>query len=249
MSKSIIEVTGLCKSFNEQRVLVDLSLNITEGNFTVIMGSSGAGKSTIMYCISGMDTFDSGKVIFDGDDISGYNDEQRAVFRRKKCGFIFQKGCFMSNLTIIDNIVAAGLLVNKNRKAVVEETKALLESVNIKDTIWKKYPNQVSGGELQRASIIRGIINKPKVLFADEPTGALNSINSIAVLDNLTKINKDGQSVIMVTHDIISACRADEIIYLKDGQIFGTLKLEKYNDDNFEERKAEVNKFLVGMGW
>lgn len=248
----IINTKNLVKTFSNngvtQTIINNLSLEIYENDFTVIMGSSGAGKSTLMYSLSGMDMPTSGSIEFCGKDITKMNADKLAVFRRKKCGFVFQQIYMLDKMSLLDNALTAGLLVNKNKKEVIKRAKELFSKVNLPETTIRKTVNQVSGGEAQRAGIVRAAINKPVCLFADEPTGALNSENSKAVLDVFTNLNNDGQSIIMVTHDKKSALRGNRIIYLKDGKICGELRLDKYEGDS-EERNLKLDNFLKEMGW
>ena len=250
--KTIIKTNKLCKSFSngglQQHVLKNIDLEIYEGDFTVIMGASGAGKSTLLYTLSGMDKPSLGNIIFNEKDITKMNVDELALFRRKNCGFVFQANYLINSMSILDNILVSGLLVNKNKKQVVKEAKEILKKVDINEELWGKFPTQISGGEAQRVEVARALINKPKVVFADEPTGALNSKTGADVLDTLTEFNNEGQSIIMVTHDIKSARRGNRIIYIKDGEIAGILDLGKYiKDDN--ERHQKLSDFLVTMGW
>lgn len=250
--KTIISAKNLVKNFSNngvtQTIIDNLDLEIYENDFTIIMGSSGAGKSTLMYCLSGMDMPTSGSVEFCSKDITKMNADKLAVFRRKNCGFVFQQIYMLDKMSLLDNALTSGLLVNKNKKEVIKRAKELFNKVNLSETTIRKTVNQVSGGEAQRAGIVRAAINKPVCLFADEPTGALNSENSKAVLDVFTNLNNDGQSIIMVTHDKKSAIRGNRIIYLKDGKIYGELKLDKYEKES-PERTSELDKFLKDMGW
>lgn len=252
MSKSILKTDDLCKSFKagdrEQQVLINLDLEIYEGDYTVIMGSSGAGKSTLLYSLSGMDLPSSGNINFNGTSIVNNSNDKLAIFRRENCGFVFQQMFLLDNMSILDNILAAGLLVNKDKKAIVSYAKELLTKVGLTDMIWNKFPTQLSGGENQRAAIVRALINHPKVVFADEPTGALNSASGKAVLDVLTEINNNGQSIIMVTHDLSSARRGNRILYIKDGVITGECNLGKYVSGD-KERHNKLSSFLTEMGW
>lgn len=252
MKDKIISVKNLVKSFNsgdvKQTIINNLDLDIYRNDFTVIMGSSGAGKSTLMYLLSGMDRIDSGSIVFNGKDICKMNNDELAVFRRKNCGFVFQQIYMLDKMSLLDNVLVSGLLLSKNKKEIVNRAKELFESVNISEVTYKKNMNQVSGGECQRAGIVRAAINNPSIIFADEPTGALNSENSNAVLDVLTSLNNKGQSIIMVTHDKKSALRANRIIYLKDGKIFGELLLDKY-EKNDSTRSEKLDQFLKEMGW
>ena len=188
----IINTKNLVKTFSNngvtQTIINNLSLEIYENDFTVIMGSSGAGKSTLMYSLSGMDMPTSGSIEFCGKDITKMNADKLAVFRRKKCGFVFQQIYMLDKMSLLDNALTAGLLVNKNKKEVIKRAKELFSKVNLPEATIRKTVNQVSGGEAQRAGIVRAAINKPVCLFADEPTGALNSENSKAVLDVFTNL-------------------------------------------------------------
>ena len=248
----IISTKNLVKTFSNngvtQTIINDLDIEIYENDFTIIMGSSGAGKSTLMYSLSGMDMPTSGSINFCGEDITKMNADELAVFRRKNCGFVFQQIYMLDKMSLLDNSLVAGLLVNKNKKEVIKRAKELFNKVNLPETTIRKTVNQVSGGEAQRAGIVRAAINKPACLFADEPTGALNSENSKAVLDVFTSLNNEGQSIIMVTHDKKSALRGNRIIYLKDGKICGELRLDKYEKDQ-EERNQKLDNFLKDMGW
>ncbi|MCL2200007.1 MAG: ATP-binding cassette domain-containing protein, partial [Defluviitaleaceae bacterium] len=204
--------------------------------------------STLLYALSGMDKPTMGAIHFSGKDISGYSNDKLAVFRRDNCGFVFQQTYLLDNMSILDNILACGLLVSKNRKDVVKRAKQILTRLNLDETIWRKFPSQVSGGEGQRAGIARALINNPQIVFADEPTGALNSANGKAVLDALTEVNRQGQSVVMVTHDVNSARRGNRILYIRDGIIFGECMLDEYKSGD-DGRSDKLKNFLTEMGW
>ena len=250
--KNIIETKKLCKTFSnggiQQHVLKNIDLEIYEGDFTVIMGASGAGKSTLLYSLSGMDKPTLGSVSFDGTEITKMNTDELAVFRRSNCGFVFQQVYLVDSMSVLDNIMAAGLLIYKDKKVLAKKAGELLKAVNIDETLWGKFPTQISGGEAQRVGIARSLINDPKLVFADEPTGALNSQTGKAVLDTLTKFNEKGQSIVMVTHDINSARRGNRILYVKDGEIAGECNLGKYVTGD-KERHQKLNDFLATMGW
>lgn len=249
---TILQTKDLCKSYSNgkqmQHVLKNLNIEIRQGDFTVIMGSSGSGKSTLLYALSGMDKPSLGKINFKDEEISKYNNDQLAIFRRKHCGFVFQQVHLNDTMSVMDNILVCGLLLKRNRAEVLEEAKGLLASVGLGEECYNKYPAQLSGGEAQRIAIVRALINKPEILFADEPTGALNSANSNLVLDILTKLNEEGQSIVMVTHDIKSARRANRVLYLRDGVIENELELGRYHT-NDQQRHAKIREFLDQMGW
>jgi len=249
---SIIKTEKLCKSFSnnglQQHVLKNLDLEIYEGDFTIIMGASGAGKSTLLYALSGMDKPTLGKINFNDNEITEMSIDELAYFRRSNCGFVFQQTYLIDSMSVLDNVLVSGLLVNKNKKEVVKKAKAILLSVDIHEELWNKFPNQLSGGEAQRVGIARALINSPKLVFADEPTGALNSKTGKDVLDTLTNCNNAGQSIVMVTHDMSSARRGNRIVYLKDGEIAGVCDLGKYVSGD-KERHQKLRDFLNMMGW
>ncbi len=252
MKEILLKTESLSKSFSNngtlQHVLKNIDLKLYKGDFTVIMGASGAGKSTLLYALSGMDTPSLGKVTFGNKVISDLSPDGLAVFRRKHCGFVFQQIYLIDGMSIMDNILSTGLLVNKDKKALVQYARELLKAVDISEEAQKKFPAQLSGGEAQRVGIVRALINSPEILFADEPTGALNSKTGLDVLDTLTKFNEQGQSVVMVTHDMRSARRGNRILYLKDGMVLGECDLGRYRHKD-TERHNKLSAFLTEMGW
>lgn len=252
MKKILLKTESLSKSFSSggvlQHVLKNIDLELYEGDFTVIMGASGAGKSTLLYALSGMDTPTLGRITFGGEVISDYNPDELAVFRRRHCGFVFQQIYLIDGMSVMDNVLSAGLLVSKDKKSVVKRARELFEDVGISEETLKKFPTQISGGEAQRVGIVRALINSPEILFADEPTGALNSQTGKDVLDTLTKFNGQGQSIVMVTHDMRSARRGNRILYLKDGAVLGECELGKYVHGD-RARHEKLSAFLGEMGW
>lgn len=253
MSDIILKTKDLCKSYanngEQNHVLNQVNLEIFKGDFTVIMGSSGSGKSTLLYCISGMDTITSGEVWYEGRSINGLNEKETAMLRRGEFGFVFQQMHLVGNLTLFENVAVPGYLnKSKTTKQVNERAKELLAQVNIQDAM-KRLPSQVSGGEQQRAAIARAMINEPKLLFADEPTGALNQKNTKDVMELLTQINKKGQSILMVTHDVRAAIHGSRILYLEDGRIMGELKLAAFKEQEAKSRETQVNSWLASMSW
>jgi len=248
----IITTDKLCKSFStggfQQHVLRNLDLEIVEGDFTVIMGASGAGKSTLLYALAGMDSPTLGDIVFRDEHISGRNSDWLAKFRRNNCGFVFQQIYLVDNMSLMDNAMAAGLLTNKNKRQVAQRAEELFGQVGLAPQEWRKFPAQVSGGEAQRAAIVRALINNPAILFADEPTGALNSEYGEAVLDLLTQTNQQGQTIVMVTHDMKSAFRGNRVLYLKDGVVHGEEHLGFYQ--GYERGRRDLLRgFLGDMGW
>ncbi len=275
----VLNAKDLSKTFSnesvQQHVLKNLNLEIYKGDFTVIMGNSGSGKSTLLYALSGMDRPSLGTITYNvkdesakkkgkdnsefGIEISKFNNDKLALFRRNHCGFVFQQNYLNDSMSALDNVMVSGLLKSKDRKALAGRAKTLLEKVEISETDWKKFPAQLSGGQQQRVAVVRGVINQPEVLFADEPTGALNSQNTINVLDILTELNSQGQSIVMVTHTVKAAERANRVIYLADGVITDEIDLGAYVGDykdesnpNREEalaRHRRLKDFLADMGW
>ena len=252
MKKIIIKTDLLCKSFVSDgelnNVIKNLNLEIYEGDFTIIMGSSGSGKSTLLYSLSGMDEITTGSVLFEGNNISRLKGKQISNLRKEKIGFVFQGINLIPNLNVYENILSPTYKTKSDRKAIDARIDVMLEKMEL-TTQKKKFPNQMSGGQKQRVAICRALINNPKILFADEPTGSLNSSQGESVLDIFSNINKEGQSIVMVTHDLKAALRGNRIIYLKDGRIDGDLLLDDYDETTSGEREETVYKFLKKKGW
>jgi len=265
--KVILSASNLSKTFSnesvQQHVLKNLNLSIYEGDFTVIMGNSGSGKSTLLYALSGMDRPSIGTITYFTDgketEISHFNNDKLARFRRDHVGFVFQQNYLNDSMSALDNIMVCGLLKSNGRKELTQRAKALLEKVEISESDMRKFPTQLSGGQQQRVADVRGVINSPEVLFADEPTGALNSQNTDNVLNILSELNGEGQSIVMVTHTFKAAERGNRVIYLADGVIADEIELGAYVGDYkdetnpyLEEAKERHNRlkvFLQNMGW
>ncbi len=271
--QTVISANNLSKTFSnesvQQHVLKNLNLSIYKGDFTVIMGNSGSGKSTLLYALSGMDRPSIGTVTYHVNEgkkdklteieISQYNNDRLAKFRRDHVGFVFQQNYLNDSMSALDNILVCGLLKNSDKRKLTQRAKDLLEKVEITERDYRKFPTQLSGGQQQRVAVVRGVINAPEVLFADEPTGALNSQNTENVLDILSDLNSTGQSIVMVTHTFKAAERGNRIIYLADGVISDEIYLGEYLGDykdesnpNIEEARERHNRlkiFLQNMGW
>lgn len=251
--KKVIEIQNIKRNFQvgdeTVHALRGVSFNINEGEFVTIMGTSGSGKSTLLYVLSGMDKATAGEVLYQGSDLTAMKEKQLAALRKQDFGFIFQQMHLVSNLTIFENVAVAGYLEpSKTAAQVKKETEKLLEQMGLSQ-VKNHLPSQVSGGQQQRCAIARAVIHTPKLLFADEPTGALNRANTTEVLNLLTQYNQAGQSILMVTHDLRAALRADRILYLEDGKITGELKLPPYDAKEEHGREAQVNAWLTSLSW
>ncbi len=253
MNSVILSARSLCKSFahngTQLHILRNLDLDIYQGDFTVIMGSSGSGKSTLLYSLSGMDRASSGEITYKGKNLVTASENELAALRHSDFGFIFQQMHLVSNLTLFENVSVCGYL-NKKRssKDVDSRTEELLDGINLSD-VKDHLPSQVSGGQQQRCAIARAVINDPELIFADEPTGALNKSNSTEVLNLLSYINSKGQSILMVTHDVRAALRATRLLYLEDGNIIGELRLPPYVRQEGQRREAQINAWLSSLKW
>ncbi len=252
MKNIALEARGLCRTFTNGQVAVNvirnLDVEIYEGDFTVIMGASGAGKSSLLYLLSGIDTLTAGEIELKGKPIQSLSEKQMTEIRRRDIGFVFQEPNLLNDFSVFENIAMTGYLVNKNRKEVNKKVDEILEQVDMlehKD----KYPSQLSGGQKQRAAIARSLINQPGIVFADEPTGALNASQSEAALNLLTKVHNSGQTILMVTHDIKAAVRANRLLYIKDGKIDGTLDLDQFDTGSEGNREKMVFEFIMSRGW
>ncbi len=224
---------ALCKTFSQSGVstaiLDQVDIDIFQHDFTVIMGPSGAGKSTLLYALSGMDRITDGKIAYQGKTISRYSESQMARLRSQEFGFVFQQTHLVSNLSLYENVAVAGYVGKKRPpQEAAKRAEALLEQMNV-GSAKDRLPALVSGGEAQRAAIARAMINDPGLLFADEPTGALNKSNSEDVLDLLSRLNQSGQSILMVTHDVRATLRGNRILYLEDGKVLDELNLPVYD--------------------
>lgn len=252
MKNVILSADGVCKAFGADEkslVLNQVDTDIYEGDFTVIMGASGAGKSTLLYALSGMDRITGGRVIYKEKELNRMKEKEMAALRASEFGFVFQQTHLVSNLTLLENVEMAGFLGSHGQTAAVKRRATeLLERVHV-GSARDRLPSEVSGGEAQRAAIARAVINKPGILFADEPTGALNKRNTIEVLELLTDLNRGGQSILMVTHDLKAALRGNRILYLEDGQVLDEMELAPFGEQNPRDRETAVNEWLVSLEW
>lgn len=253
--KNILEVKNLCKTYivnkRQNNVLKNVNLHVAEGEMVAVMGPSGSGKSTLLYAVSGMDDITAGEVDFCGKNLAELNPKELAGLRLDEMGFIFQQMYMLKNLSILDNILLPACQsekIKETRRETVERGHALMRKLGIID-IAENDINEVSGGQLQRACICRSMINRPKMIFADEPTGALNRASSDEVMEELAMLNRDGTTIMLVTHDVKVAAKCSRILYIVDGNIQGEYNLGQYDSSRLRERERALNGWLMEMGW
>lgn len=253
---NILEVKDLCKTYivnkRQNNVLKNVNFTVGQGEMVAVMGPSGSGKSTLLYAVSGMDGITAGEAVFCGKDISQMGDRELADLRLDEMGFIFQQMYMLKNLTVLDNIILPATQSKKNRETrreTLQRGRELMRKLGITD-IADNDINEVSGGQLQRACICRSMINKPKMLFADEPTGALNRASSDEVMEELAKLNREGTTIMLVTHDVKVASRCSRTLYIVDGNIKGEYNLNRCeNPSQMRERERTLNNWLLELGW
>ena len=257
-----LKVIDLCKTYitnkRQNNVLKNVNFVIEEGEMVAVMGPSGSGKSTLLYSVSGMDRPTAGTVLLDGKDITALNEKELAKVRLDEMGFIFQQMHMLKNLSIMDNILLPAYqsaMKDRTRAQMNEDCRELMRKLGITEIAGNDI-TEVSGGQLQRACICRSLINQPKLLFADEPTGALNQSASGEVMKELNRLNADGTTMMLVTHDKKVAAKCSRILYIVDGNIKGELTLGRLSDeelvagdDIYKARERKVNQWLEDMGW
>lgn len=254
----ILDVKDLCKTYIvnkiQNNVLKNINFKIEDGEMVAVMGPSGCGKSTLLYTVSGMDNITAGSVNLKNKDISGLSADELSDIRLDEMGFIFQQMYMLRNLSIYDNIVLPAYQSQKGRgrvrrREINDYAKELMRKLSIIE-VSENDINEVSGGQLQRACICRSMINKPNIIFADEPTGALNQQASKEVMMELNKINQEGTTIMLVTHDSKVAAKTDRVLYMEDGNIQGEFYLGKYiSSTMLKEREKKLNNWLMEMGW
>ncbi|MBE5945459.1 MAG: ABC transporter ATP-binding protein [Lachnospiraceae bacterium] len=258
-----LNVRDLCKTYitnkRQNNVLKNVNFKIDEGEMVAIMGPSGSGKSTLLYSVSGMDRPTAGEVFLGEQKITDLSEKELADVRLDYMGFIFQQMHMLKNLSVMDNILLPAYQSEKKdrtREEINAYCKELMRKLEISELADNDI-TEVSGGQLQRACICRSMINNPKILFADEPTGALNKSAANDVMQELIKLNQEGTTVMLVTHDMKVAAKCSRIMYIEDGNIKGELTLDKLDDISnadetqklFKERQKKVNNWLSDMGW
>lgn len=252
----VLKAEHLCKTYivnkRQNNVLRNINLTIRENEMVAVMGPSGSGKTTLLYTISGMDRATAGKVSFFGKEIMDLSANQMSDLRLKEMGFVFQQMYVLKNLSIYDNIILPAYQKagsKKERQTVNERARKLMHKLGISETA-DNAVTEVSGGQLQRACICRSLINAPKIIFADEPTGALNKQNSIEVMSEFNRINEEGTTIMLVTHDMKVASRCERILYIEDGVIRDEMHLGKWRDALDQgTRERTLNDWLMKLGW
>ncbi|MBQ5735611.1 MAG: ABC transporter ATP-binding protein [Lachnospiraceae bacterium] len=225
---SLLEVNHVKKVYktrmggDEVTALKDVHFTVEKGEFVAIMGESGSGKTTLLNILAGLDSPTNGRVLIDGKDYTTLKDNDKAMFRRENLGFIFQDFNLLDNFSLEDNIKLPLVLGGENHTKMNDRVIPIAKTLGI-DGILKKYPYEVSGGQKQRTAVARAIITRPHILLADEPTGALDSKSSTNLLKLLRKINKEGQTILMVTHSNVAASYADRVMFIRDGKVFNQI--------------------------
>ncbi len=233
----------------KHNALDGISVDIRQGEFVAVMGPSGSGKSTLLYALSGMDSIDSGKITFDGADLSGLRENELADLRRTKMGFVFQQPTLLKNLNILDNIILPSMRDGrKNGVQLVAKARTLMETTGIAG-LENRDITQASGGQLQRVGICRALMGDPKTIFGDEPTGALNSKAANEIMALLAQIHRTGVTILLVTHDVKVAAKTGRVLFILDGRITGEYLPGVYDEtrDNLKAREESLTTWLAEM--
>jgi len=253
--KILLESKQLNKKYvlgkqNEYHALKDVNLKIAKGEFVSVMGPSGSGKSTLLNNVSGMDRMTSGNVVFNGMELADLSEKELSSLRLNQMGFIFQNIHLLKNLSVFDNIILTAYMAkNKSRKLINKKAADLIDKSGIKE-IADNDITQASGGQLQRVGICRALINEPEIIFADEPTGALNSKAAAEIMKLLDDINQAGTTLLLVTHDVKVASKTERILFMHDGRLVAEKKLGKYYEGSGDHKSREenLNAWLSEMG-
>lgn len=242
----IVKMFG--KAGEQANALNRVNVEIATGEFVAIMGPSGSGKSTLLFALSGMDEITSGSVKFGDTELSRLRENALADIRRTKMGFVFQQPTMLRNLNLLDNIILPAVHEGKRDRAkITQKARALMKTTGIAG-LESRDSTEVSGGQLQRVGICRALMNEPEILFADEPTGALNSKSAEEIMDLLLDINKQGTAILLVTHDAKVAAKADRVLFMKDGNIVSELQLLKSSGKDMEKRWESILSGMAAVG-
>ncbi len=250
--EDIVTGTNIVKIFGtgeeQVKALNSVNAQIKRGEFTAVMGPSGSGKTTLLHVLSGMDSITGGSVKFMDKELSGLSEDGLADIRRTKMGFIFQQPAMLKNLNLLDNIILPAALGGRRAAAgSVQRARALMKEMGI-GGLEHRDTRAVSGGQLQRAGICRALMNHPEILFADEPTGALNSKSAEEIMGLLVDINRNGTAILLVTHDALVAAKADRVLFTKDGAIVSDLLLQKFSETDMGARTKRVLARMAAIG-
>ena len=250
---SILEVQGLRKVYttrfggNKVEALKNVNFAVEAGEYIAIMGESGSGKSTLLNILAALDKPTAGRVLLDGQDLSQVKESQIAAFRRDNLGFVFQEFNLLDTFTLEDNIYLPLVLAGKPHKEMEDRLKPIAALLGISDLL-KKYPYEVSGGQKQRAAVARAIITNPKLILADEPTGALDSKATDELLYLFSNINWDGRTILMVTHSVKAASHASRVLFIKDGEVFHQIYRGNSTNEQLYQKIADTLTMLATGG-
>lgn len=250
---AILEVNNLKKIYttrfggNQVMALKNVTFTVEKGEYVAIMGESGSGKSTLLNILAALDKPTSGTVLLDGKDISRVRESVLAQFRRDNLGFVFQEFNLLDTFTLEDNIYLPMVLAGSNYQQMRERLIPIIEKLGICD-IMSKYPYEVSGGQKQRAAVARALIMQPMLILADEPTGALDSRATDELLSLFSSINKDGQTILMVTHSVKAASRANRVLFIKDGEVFHQIYRGNSTDQELYQKISDTLTILATGG-
>lgn len=229
---------------NKVQALTDVSFSVEKGEYVAIMGESGSGKTTLLNILAALDRPTGGFIILDGQDLSSVPDKHLAAYRRDHLGFVFQEFNLLDTFTLRDNILLPLVLAGMGYRAMEARLLPLVRELGI-DQLMDKYPYEVSGGQKQRAAVARALIAGPKIILADEPTGALDSRATDSLLATFRQINQRGQTILMVTHSVKAASHADRVLFIKDGQVFHQLYRGQMQNDQFYQKISESLSVLT----
>lgn len=232
---------------NQVRALNDVSFTIEKGDYAAIMGESGSGKTTLLNILAALDKPTGGCVLLNGKDMSAVKEGELAAFRRDHLGFVFQDFNLLDTFSLEDNIYLPMVLANKSYKEMRQKAELIVDKLGIKE-LMKKYPYEVSGGQKQRAAVARALVMDPEIILADEPTGALDSKSSDQLLDLFEAINREGQTILMVTHSIKAACHARRVLFIKDGEVFHQIYRAEMTEEKMYQRISDTLAILATGG-
>ena len=238
-AKNIRKVYATRFGGNQVQALTDVSFTVDEGEYVAIMGESGSGKTTLLNILAALDRPTSGTVLLDGKDISAIRENQLAAFRRDQLGFVFQDFNLLDTFSLKDNILLPLVLQGMNWREMEANLLPIANQLRIANLL-EKYPYEVSGGQTQRAAVCRALITHPRLILADEPTGALDSRATDALLDVFQQINQTGQTLLMVTHSLKAASRAGRILFIRDGQVYHQLYRGEMTNEQFYEKISDA---------